>query len=95
MKFRFTPVNYNHFFSVGDRLAEIWVTGIGGRVEGLLEDPDRGAFKASNSGIGDPYLAMRVGLVGAPALKPEEFAGHQHGFSLYALAGISIPLGQP
>ena len=87
-------LNYNRFFSLGGRLAEIWVTVIGGTVDGFVDTPQRIGLDANASGIGDPYLAMRVGLIGAPALKPADFAQHKHGFAMYALAGISLPWGE-
>jgi hypothetical protein len=45
------------------------------------------------TGFADPYVAMRIGLVGAPALKLAEFAKHKPGFQVYALAGANIPIG--
>lgn len=87
-------LNYNHFFGIGSRLAELWVTGIGGTVDGFVTLENDSSVSASASGISDPYVAMRVGLIGAPALDPKAFVQHKHGFSLYALAGISLPWGE-
>lgn len=87
-------LNYNRFFSLKGRLAELWVTGIGGDLDGSLGLPDGRSQTVHQSGLSDPYVALRVGLVGAPALTPQAFAGHQHGFSLYALAGLTLPWGE-
>ena len=84
-------LNYNHFFSLGGRFAEIWVTPIWGTVRGSLEvgddpppiipfPPGTNLDIPSESGFADPYVAMRVGLLGAPPLKPEEFMQHKQGF---------------
>ena len=37
---------------------------------------------------------MRVGLIGAPALKPADFMKTPPDFQLYALAGVSLPWGE-
>jgi hypothetical protein len=86
-------LNYNRYFSVKGRLAEIWLTGIGGDVAGDVRNTVRGDFSSSNSGIADPYAAMRVGLIGAPALDLADFVKTPYGFQMYALAGISLPWG--
>jgi hypothetical protein len=97
-------LNYNRFFSVGGRFAEIWVTGIWGSVEGDILvgsdpppivpfPPGSSISLPKESGVADPYFAMRVGLIGAPALELPEFMQHKPGFQLYALAGFSPPLG--
>ena len=56
-------LNYNRYFAIGDRLAEIWATGIGGSVNGSADESPYGALSASVSGIADPYFAIRVGLL--------------------------------
>jgi hypothetical protein len=86
-------LNYNRLFDVGGRLAELWVTGIGGSVDGLVNLQGRRTFTAHSSGISDPYVAMKIGLVGAPARDPTRFSLQAYGFSLYALAGVSLPWG--
>ena len=86
-------LNYNRFFSLGDRLAEIWVTGIGGDVDGsTTAEPFRNS-SVGISGIADPYFAMRVGLLGAPALDLATFMQTPPGFQMYALAGVTMPWG--
>lgn len=86
-------INYNRYFSIAGRLAEIWATGIAGKVDGSATTAPFGVRSSGTSGIGDPYFALRVGLMGAPALKPADFVKTPPGFQLYALAGISLPLG--
>jgi hypothetical protein len=87
-------LNYNRFFSIKGRLAEVWVTGIGGRLDGFVENPKGSSINISNSGVSDPYVAMRVGLKGAPALAPADFVKHRQEFAIYALAGLSLPWGE-
>jgi len=97
-------LNYNHFFSLGGRFAEIWVTPIWGTVRGSLEvgddppsiipfPPGTNLDIPSESGFADPYVAMRVGLLGAPALKPEELMQHKQSFQIHALFGANVPIG--
>ncbi|MEA3291279.1 MAG: transporter [Pseudomonadota bacterium] len=86
-------LNYNRFFDIGGRFAELWVTGIFGSVDGGVPGTPLGDLSASESGFSDPYLALRVGLIGAPALKPAEFANYKQGFQMHALAGVLPPLG--
>jgi len=88
-----TAINYNRFFAVGDRFAEIWVTGIVGSVEGELYGTPIGTVSGDTSGMSDPYFAMRVGLIGAPALEPEEFVKYRQGFQLHALVGLTPAWG--
>jgi hypothetical protein len=86
-------LNYNRYFALGDRLAEIWVTGIGGEISGTADTAPIGTRSTDVSGIADPYFAIRVGLKGAPALKPAEFVETPQKFQIFALAGISMPWG--
>jgi hypothetical protein len=96
--------NYSRFFSLGGRLAQIWVTGIWGSVSGggvvgtdpppILPFPPGTVLDLPTvSGLADPYVAMRVGLVGAPALGLQEFLESPQGFQLYALVGANVPVG--
>lgn len=91
---------YNRFFNVGGRMAEIWIVPVfgtvGGSVELLPGVPPLipGGLKVPQvDGWADPYVAFRIGLVGAPALKLPEFAKHKPGFQAYALVGANIPMG--
>lgn len=91
---------YNRFFNVGGRMAEIWLVPVfgtvGGSVELLPGVPPLipGGLKVPQvDGWADPYVAFRIGLVGAPALKLPEFAKHKPGFQVYALLGANIPVG--
>lgn len=86
-------LNYNRFFAVGDRLAEVWVTGMGGSLDGFININDRRTLTISSSGLSDPYVAMKIGLMGAPARDPTDFTPTDYGFSLYALAGLTLPWG--
>ena len=88
-----TAINYNRFFAVGDRFAEIWATGIFGSVEGEVVGTPIGTVSADVSGMSDPYFAMRVGLVGAPALTPAEFVKYKQGFQLHGLVGLAPAWG--
>jgi len=86
-------LNYNRFFGIKGRLAELWVTGIGGSVDGSVDLDGQGTFAARSSGLSDPYVAMKIGLIGAPARDPTQFSPQAYDFSLYALAGVTLPWG--
>ena len=97
-------LSYTRFFSLGGRLAQLWVTGIAGSVNGggtvgpdpppiLPFPPGTELDIPTVSGWADPYVALRVGLMGAPALGLEEFMRTPQEFQLYALLGASIPVG--
>jgi hypothetical protein len=88
------PVTYIHFFSIDDKFAQIWVTPIWGNVKGNIVQGSNSINVPTTSGIADPYIAVRVGLVGTPALSLEEFKKHKQEFQLYGLFGINIPIGE-
>ncbi len=87
-------INYNRYFAIGNRLAEIWATGIAGNVDGTVRTTPLGILSSEVSGIADPYLAIRVGLSGAPALDLAAFMKTPQNVQVFALAGISLPLGE-
>ena len=98
-------LSYKRFFSLGGRLAELWVTGIWGSVSGsgtvgsdpppiLPFPPGTELDIPTISGLADPYVALRVGLSGAPALGLQEFLSTPQSFQLYALLGANVPLGE-
>lgn len=86
-------LNYNRYFSIGGRLAELWLTGIAGNVDASIPASPIGPLSGEVSGFADPYVAMRVGLYGAPALEPAKFAKTPPGFQVYGLVGLSLPWG--
>lgn len=92
--------SYVRFFNVGGRFAQIWLTPIFGGVGGTASFqplpglPPSGTFDLERTrGWADPYVAFRIGLVGAPALALPEFVKHKPGFQMYALVGANIPVG--
>jgi len=90
-------LTYMRYFSIGGHFAQLWVAPVWGSVSGTVEF-DRGngpeIFHVPKvSGLADSYVAMRVGLVGAPALKIPEFMKYQQGFQLHALVSAYVPVG--
>jgi Putative MetA-pathway of phenol degradation len=84
---------YQRYFSIGGRLSEVTFSPIVGSLSGTATVASRVFNSPLESGFFDPYIGFRIGLVGAPALKPAEFMKHKQGFQLYALAGVYLPLG--
>lgn len=87
---------YLHTFSIGGQFAQIGLTPIWGTVTGDYE-PAPGLPNLevpSVNGLGDPYVAMRIGLYGAPGLPLARFVKHKPSFQVYALAGANIPIGE-
>ena len=84
---------YIRFFSIGDCFAQVWVNPIWGSVGGEVDVDGRVVHIPSVSGFADPYLAARIGLIGAPALEPSDFVKHKQTFQMHALAGVYVPVG--
>ena len=88
---------YQRGFGIGDRFAEIWVVpmwaDLGAQVDVARDGGGSITRSVSESGFGDPYLAFKIGLVGAPALTLAEFMKHKPTFQLYAYGGIYVPIG--
>ena len=57
-------LNYNRYFSVAGRLAEIWATGIAGNVDGTLATAPFGQRSSGTSGLGDPGTEEEPGAGG-------------------------------
>ena len=93
-------LTYKHFFPLSGRLTEFTFTAVMGNITGtLIVDPratgvNRTINATSGNGFSDAYIGIRVGLIGAPALKLPEFMKHKQGFQLYALAGAYMPIGK-
>lgn len=88
---------YQRGFAIGDRFAEIWVVpmwaDLGAQVDVARAGGGTVTRSVSESGFGDPYLAFKIGLVGAPALTLPEFMKHKPTFQLYAYGGVYVPIG--
>ena len=88
-------LNYNKFFTLGGHFAEVWATGIFGTIDpAVISDSGAILLSPKVSGLADPYFALRVGLIGTPALSPAEFAKYAPEFQVYALAGVTLPVGE-
>lgn len=88
---------YLRSFSIAGRYAQIWVVPNWGELDAQVEVARDGGGSitrsVSESGFGDPYFALKVGLVGAPGLKLPEFMKHKPTFQLYAYGGVFAPIG--
>ena len=88
---------YIRSFAVGDRYAQIWLVPNWGKLDASVDVAGSGGGTITRgvqeSGFGDPYVAMKIGLVGAPALGLADFMKHKPTFQLYAYAGLYIPVG--
>ncbi len=91
-------LTYMRYFSIGGRFAQLWVAPVWGSVSGTV-DLDRGSESDAIdvpevSGLADLYVALRVGLLGAPALKPAVFMKYRQGFQMYGLLSAYVPVGE-
>ena len=90
-------LTYMRYFSIGNHFAQLWVAPVWGKVGGSLGlDGGIGPESInipSISGFADPYVAMLIGLVGAPALKMSEFVRYRQVFQLHALVSAYLPVG--
>jgi hypothetical protein len=78
------------FFGLSSKIDVLvpWATG---RWQGLYEGVDS---TRTAHGLADPRVRLSVNFVGAPALKPQEFAAYQPGTIVGASLQIWVPLGQ-
>ncbi len=91
-------MTYFRAFGLGGRYAQIWVNPIFGRIEGsaTVANPSTGqriSGTASTSGMGDPVFSFKLGLIGMPALTPQEFAKYRQTFQLSGFLSVVPPLG--
>lgn len=77
---------FGRFANIGLTVPYVW-----GSMQGLYESD---FTRITRSGLGDPRLRLAVNLVGAPALKPKEFAGYRQKTNLGLSFTLSAPLGQ-
>jgi hypothetical protein len=87
------PVTYIRFFDIKGHFAQVWVTPIWGTISGKVKAGESTIELPDLNGFADPYFAMRVGLIGTPALGLEDFKKHAQTFQLSALIGANMPLG--
>jgi hypothetical protein len=90
------PITYIRTFALGDRFGRLFVTLPVGTLDASAEifDPVGGRLREIDrrrSGVMDTVVAMHVGLVGAPALKPVEYIKHPKSFQMVAIGGVTIP----
>jgi hypothetical protein len=77
---------FGRFANIGLSVPYAW-----GSMQGLVE----GEFtRITRSGLGDPRLRFAFNLVGAPALKPAEFADYRQKTNLGLSFSFAAPLGQ-
>jgi hypothetical protein len=65
-----------------------------GEARGTARLANGTAVSSSSSGMGDLQLGALLGLVGSPALKDKAYADYRPGFTLGALAKLSVPTGE-
>lgn len=88
---------YQRGFALGGRFAEVWVVPNWGALDADVQvaRPAGGSITRGvhENGLGDPYFAFKIGLVGAPGLTLAEFMKHKPEFQLYAYGGVFVPVG--
>ena len=91
-------LSYKRSFALGGRYAEFWLVPIYGDIEatGTVADPRTGetvALGVDSSGLGDPLVAFKLGLVGTQPMTLPELARTPQSFQLSAFVSASLPLG--
>ncbi len=83
-------LQYTRVVNIGGNAAGLFAIAPMGRVSGSLIGT---AKEGTSSGLGDMQFGIVMGLVGSPALTPQEYASYEPGFSMGVLAKLSIPTG--
>jgi hypothetical protein len=91
-------VTYMRGFALGKRYAQVYATPMIGDVDGrgTVAAPGGGAplaIQVDHSGMLDPIVSFKVGLIGMEPLAPQEFAQRTPGFELAAFASVNAPFG--
>lgn len=78
------PTTFFHTFGIGGRFAQVLVMANPGSATGkvVADAPGFPSPEVNASGFSDGFVAMKVGLVGAPALNVAEFSKHMPAFSM-------------
>lgn len=86
---RLAVFRYAQYFAIGSQAASAFAILPTGKVSGTVA----GAPGGESSGIGDATIGAMFGVTGYPALSPEDYARYEPGFSLGALAKLTVPTG--
>jgi hypothetical protein len=78
------------FFGLSSKI-DVMVPAVSGHWNGLYEGVD--TTRTAN-GFADPRVRFSVNFIGAPALKPQEFASYQPGTIVGVSLQVWVPLGQ-
>jgi len=78
------------FFGLSGKI-DVMVPAVSGHWEGLYEGVD--TTRTAN-GFADPRVRFSVNFIGAPALKPQDFASYQPGTIVGMSLQVWVPLGQ-
>lgn len=83
---------YAQTFSLGGRQLNPFVILPVGKVHSTVQQPGA-TVENSSSGLGDMQVGVVIGLLGAPALSPQDYAAFRPGFSTGLLARTFFPTG--
>lgn len=64
-----------------------------GEVKATVKLPGR-KLSSTSKGMGDAQLGIAYGLIGSPALTPEEYVRYRPGFSMGVLGKLFLPTGE-
>lgn len=83
-------LQYTSVIDIGGNAAGLFAIAPMGRVSGSLLGSTK---QGKSSGLGDLQFGIVMGVIGSPALTPEEYAAFSPGFSLGILAKLAVPTG--
>ncbi len=81
-------------FSLGGQLAQVFVATTMGHMTGVIEAGNQQFDIVEITGLLDPSVTMRYGLINTPALDLENYMKRELKFQLSVLAGVTLPIGQ-
>jgi hypothetical protein len=86
-------VQYTEVFDVGGHATALFGVLPYGEVKATVKLPGQD-ITSTSKGLGDAQLGIAYGLIGSPALTPEQYVQQRPGFSLGVLGKLFLPTGE-
>jgi hypothetical protein len=92
-------LSYSKYFSVAGKTAQVNFAVpylfIESKTDVYHPETDMflGTLKNNTNGFADPYIHFAMALIGGDAIKPQDFAEYNGGFTVHGLFAIRVPVG--